>query len=239
MYEELAPHRSLSGVVCCEWERGGDAEEILVLPDGCVDVVWRSDGQLFVAGPDLGPVVHPHPPGASFVGLRLEPGAAASVLGVSVDELCDQQVSLEHLWGRSADQLAQRLFDGASNQVRRDVLAEAVQQRLADADLDDAVLAAARTLAVGGERVPDVAHRVGLSDRQFHRRFVRQVGYGPKRFERVMRFRRFVTLSDQADVARLGLAALAAAAGYADQAHLARECRELTARTPSELVAAS
>jgi AraC-like DNA-binding protein len=238
VYEEFASRPGLTGVVRAEWERralGADGE-ILVLPDGCVDLVWRSDGALFVAGPDLGPVVHPHPLDTGFVGFRLQPGAAASVLGVAADELRDQRVPLADLWGRDADELAEQLAASGSDADRRERLARVVRERVAREHLDEPVLAAARTLECGPHRVTDVAERVGLSDRSLHRRFVRHIGYGPKMFARVMRFRRFLALG--ADAGR-GLATLAAEAGYADQAHLTRECRRLTGRTPVELLAAA
>lgn len=240
MYHEFAPSRTLSGVVRCEWERGDGSEdgEILVLPDGCVDLVWRSDGLLFVAGPDLGPVIHPHPFRTGFVGLRLEPGAAATVLGVGVDELRDRQIPLTALWGSPAESLADGLDATGSGEAGRELLARAVRDRIVDVTLDNRVLAAARALESERAQVSHVAARVGLSERQLYRRFVRQVGYGPKTFARVMRFRRFVTLS-QTGMHRGGLAALAAAAGYADQAHLTRECRRLAARTPVELLTAA
>lgn len=235
MYQEFVARPGLTGVVRAEWERGAlrAACEILVLPDGCVDVVWRSDGALFVAGPDLGPVVHPHPLDTGFVGFRLQPGAAASVLGVAADELRDRQVPLADLWGRAAGELAEQLGDAGNDGDRRALLARTLHQRVAAEHLDEAVLAAARTLERGPHRVTDVAERVGLSDRSLHRRFVRQVGYGPKTFARVMRLRRFLALGEDA---RGGLAGLAAEAGYADQAHLTRECRRLTGRTPAELL---
>src|SRR6185503_6969097 len=44
-----------------------------VLPDGCVDLIWR-DGALMVAGPDRHAFVTRSAPGASYVGLRLPPG---------------------------------------------------------------------------------------------------------------------------------------------------------------------
>ncbi len=238
MYQEFASHPGLTGVVRAEWERGAPRAdgEILVLPDGCVDLVWRSDGALFVAGPDLGPVVHPHPLDTGFVGFRLQPGAAASVLGVAADELRDRQVPLADLWGPAAGALAEQLGDAGAGRDCRELLARALYARLTPDHLDEPVLAAARTLEQGPHRVTDVAERVGLSDRSLRRRFVRQVGYGPKTFARVMRLRRFLALGANA---RSHLAILAAEAGYADQAHLTRECRQLTGRTPAELVAAA
>jgi len=233
MYRELPPRPDLACVVVCEWERVGHGE-FVVLPDGCVDLVWCSEGPSFVAGPDLGPVEHAAAE-ITFVGVRLVTGAAASVLGADADALLDQRVDLDALWGAAGSELAIRLDDSASNAVRREILANVVRRRLADADVDRAVMATARSLAVGDERVPDLADRAGLSHRQLHRRFVRQVGYAPKQFARVARFRRFLALAD-AKRADRSLASLAAAAGYSDQAHLTRECRRLAGRTPRELL---
>lgn len=238
MYEEFAVAGDLADTIRCAWTRGaGDGRaDILVLPDGCADIVWRSDGALFVAGPDLGPVVHAHPLATTFVGFRLQPGVAASVLGVAADELRDRQVPLAELWGRAGGELAEQLAGAGNDGDRRALLAHALHARVAPEDFDEAVLAAARTLERGSRHVADVAERVGLSDRSLRRRFIRQVGYGPKTFARVMRLRRFLALGENTGN---GLATLAAAAGYADQAHLTRECRQLTGRTPAELVAAA
>jgi hypothetical protein len=54
---------------------------ITVLPDGCVDILWR-DGALFVVGPDR---VAAHPalaPGAQVLGARFRPGQALAALGL-------------------------------------------------------------------------------------------------------------------------------------------------------------
>jgi AraC-like DNA-binding protein len=91
--------------------------------------------------------------------------------------------------------------------------------------------------------VAAVGDALGISERQLRRRFADAVGYGPKTLARVLRFQRFLALAageDRAAAARGGsgdLAGLAFAAGYADQAHLTRECRQLSGRTPAELLA--
>jgi AraC-like DNA-binding protein len=155
------------------------------------------------------------------------------VLGVAVDELRDERVTLSTLWGPTGESLADRLAGSPTNLDRRRILARAVGDRVNGATCDAPVLAAARALAAGDARVAAVAEQVGLSDRHLQRRFAIQVGYGPKTFHRVMRFRRFLN-GDR----NLGLAAMALAAGYADQAHLTRECRRLAERTPAELLLA-
>ncbi len=236
-YEEFPPEPALAAVVVCAWERTTVRDEgIVVLPDGCSDVVWRSDGALFVAGPDRGPVAADVGAGADVVGIRLRPGAAASVLGSAVSELCDRRVPLDALWGIPAAELAERLADLATAAERRRLLALAVRRRIENAVLDLPVLAAVQALGRPCATGTDVAGQVGLSPRQLRRRFVHQVGYGPKTYERVMRFRRFLDLTAGGHRRRVGLATLAAEAGFADQAHLTRECRRLAGSTPAQLV---
>ena len=77
--------------------------------------------------------------------------------------------------------------------------------------------------------------RSGLGERQLRRRFAAAVGYGPKTFARVARFR-----DRRSALVRAGapLAAAAAEAGYADQAHMTREIAGLAGRTPALLRAA-
>jgi AraC-like DNA-binding protein len=237
MYAEFVPAGALADVLTCEWVRTcGPEGDILVLPDGCVDIVWRSDGELFIAGPDRGPVAHHHPAGTEFVGLRLKPGTAATVLGVGVDELCDQQLPLSSLWGRPADRLSDLLMKVKEQTQRRRVLATEVIGRVANAALDTQVIAAASVLARPTLSVADLGECIGLGARQLRRRFVQQVGYGPKTYERVMRFRRFLAFAHASRPPPDGLAVLAFAAGYADQAHLTRECRRLADRTPAQLL---
>jgi transcriptional regulator GlxA family with amidase domain len=80
--------------------------------------------------------------------------------------------------------------------------------------------------------VAAMADRVGLSERQLHRRCLELFGYGPRRLSRIVRLGRTL------DAARAGvpLAQVAAAGGYVDQPHLAREVRALTGSTPAKLV---
>ncbi|HEX4705986.1 MAG TPA: helix-turn-helix transcriptional regulator, partial [Pseudonocardiaceae bacterium] len=82
--------------------------------------------------------------------------------------------------------------------------------------------------------IPDVADRFGLSERQFRRRFVTAVGYGPKTLTSVLRLGRAMRrLYDPTHRA----ADVAIAAGYADQPHMTREMRRLAGITPGELAA--
>jgi AraC-like DNA-binding protein len=238
-YQEAPPPPALAHRVACLWWRtpdgvpGDDGPAHLVLPDGCVDLVWHA-GRVVIAGPDTGPVAAAPSP-ATTVGLRLRPGAAA-VLGESAAALRDERVAPDALWGRAGAELADRVAHAPDDRERLALLTAAVARRDAAAGPPDpAVAAAVSALAGPGATVAGAARAAGLSDRQLRRRFLDHVGYGPKTLDRVLRLQRFLTL---AITTTDGLATLAASAGYADQAHLTREARALAATTPRELVAA-
>src|ERR1700730_2097064 len=136
-YRELPPRVELRDHLSCLWLRvvapGEPAERVLVLPDACVDVVWRAGSAPTIAGPDTGPVPHELPAGTVIVGARFRTGLAPSLLGVAASELRDAQPPLEAAWGGAA--------------VRR--LEEADQARSAGGMLGGRHEALARHLATG------------------------------------------------------------------------------------------
>jgi AraC-like DNA-binding protein len=214
VYREIAPPPDLAAHVACVWTSVSSGGTIL--PDGCVDVVWRGD-RLVVAGPQTGPMVSDVPAGTPVFGVRFRLGAAGVALGLPASEFADLNVPL--------DQLDERVAEGGLP-----ALVAAVRARVAS-PVDPLTRAAALAMARPGARVD--ALDLGLSERQLRRRFLDAVGYGPKTLARILRFQRFLALAGSGE-----LAEVAYAAGYADQAHLTRECRRLAGRTPAELVAA-
>jgi AraC-like DNA-binding protein len=235
-YREFDVSPSLADIVACTWQRVvAAAGRQLVVPDGCVDLVWRGDA-LTVAGPDTGAWMSPLHPGATVVGLRFRPGAAGTALGLPASELRDLRVALEDVWGRVAAELAERLGDAADSGMQRRILEQAIVGRRAEmGETDRLVLAATRGLGRPRSRVRAVGERLGLSDRQLLRRFRVAVGYGPKTLDRVLRFQRFLARADAVARGNDSVARLAAEFGYGDQAHLTRECVRLSRLTPRAL----
>ena len=195
-----------------------DSSGGLVLPDGCMDLIWFGD-RLIVAGPDTRPHQAEPPVSGDLVGLRFAPGVAPSVLGLPASEVRDSRVPLDAVWDpRTVRRLQARLAD--SPDVAGDLEAIARQRLLAAEPLPSS-LGSTVAMIREGRRVADVASHVGLSERQLHRRSLAAFGYGPKVLGRILRFRR------AADLLRSGRskAEVAALAGYADQPHLTREFR--------------
>jgi AraC-like DNA-binding protein len=238
-YRELAPSPALHPAVLCRWSRRvpetAKSASSLILPDGCVDLIWR-DGDLALAGLDRTARPSRLTPGETILGLRLRPGVAGTVLGIPASEVVDHpRIPLEELLGSGAVELEERLGEANGEERAFDLLERLVASRLEAAELDPLVLAASRRLGFDGSRVDRLAEALGISDRQLRRRFHRAVGYGPKMLDRVLRFRRFVSRASSALADELDLARLAADLGYADQSHMTRDCLRLSGMTPARL----
>ena len=229
-YREWAPPPALRPVLACLWS-SRDQPATLVLPDGCSDLIWQQGHGAFMAGPDTGPAPA-GPVGTVLVGVRFRPGAG-EMLGVPLSEVRDQRVDLADLRPELARALPPDLDPGqvAARLTR-------LAGRLADdGQPDRAVLQACRLLARPAAHAHEVAADVGLSPRQLRRRAEVAVGYGPKLLQRVLRFRRFVSLVD-ATAGATDLAAAAITSGYADQPHLTRETVQLAGMPPAALIRA-
>jgi AraC-like DNA-binding protein len=232
-YRELAPSPALHALVACRWMRSVPADAraatTLILPDGCVDLIWR-DERLLLAGPDRGPQRSPLSPGETILGLRLRPGVAGAVLGMPASEVLDGRFPLADVIGTAAVEIEERI--AGRRQAAFEHLEALVSSRMDEKGPDSLVMAASRRLGFDGSRVDLLAEALGVSERQLRRRFHAAVGYGPKTLDRVLRFRRF--LSGGGDGSR-DLARLAAEVGYADQSHLTRECVRLSGLTPGRM----
>jgi AraC-like DNA-binding protein len=239
-YREFAPSPPLHALIACRWLRelpdDDPGDSTLVLPDGCVDLLWR-DGELTVAGVDRTAWWSPVRAGSEVVGVRLRPGVAGAVFGIPASELLDARVPLPELIGPPAAELAERL-DGTPGREGEYLLLEgAVAGAIGDGSPDPLVMAATRRLGFPGSRVDQLADGLGISERQLRRRFHQSVGYGPKTLDRVLRFRRLVDQARAVSEGDVDLARLAADLGYADQAHMSRDSVRLTGMPPARLAA--
>src|SRR5579859_4231791 len=230
-YREWVPSRELRPLVSCLWTSVAQSgEPTVVLPDACADLIWQQGRGAFVAGPDTGPSPSALPPGTMLVGVRLRPGAGGPALGLPLTELRDQRVDLAGVLPEFARRLPGDLPAGAALAQ----LTSMVTGLAADRIPDPLVSRAARVLAAADGQTGELASDLGVSERQFRRRCQDAVGYGPKTLHRILRFRRFVSVLDEAED-RVDLAQVAAEVGYADQAHLTRESVRLAGLPPAAL----
>ncbi|AEF42131.1 helix-turn-helix transcriptional regulator [Hoyosella subflava] len=205
-----------------------ESEDQLVLPDGCMDLLWHDD-QLFFAGPDT----HAYATtwtASEWVGIRFACGQGRLVAGIPAAELRDTRITIDALLpAAEARQLSERVAEATDPGV---ALEKITAERLSVAPHSDGLAERMYTMLSRGWPVADVAHHTGLSSRQLHRRSIDSFGYGPKTLGRILRLNRAL------DLARAGMPPSVAAArsGYADQAHFARDARSLTGQTVTSLL---
>jgi AraC-like DNA-binding protein len=224
VYEEILVPPDLRDSLACLWVRRGSGA-VRVLPDGCIDIVWRQGVGAVVAGPDTGPWHSIVKPDELVLGVRFLPGAGGPALGVPLSELRERRVAMSALGLDPREEL----HAGADPHLVPRLLASTAARLVGASPPDRAVQAAVVRLQDPGQRVEALAADLGFSERQLRRRFLTSVGYGPKTLQRILRLRRFIA-GERHDLARAAFDA-----GYADQAHLARDCLRLTGLSPSRL----
>ncbi|HXP87714.1 MAG TPA: helix-turn-helix domain-containing protein [Bryobacteraceae bacterium] len=231
VYCEQPPSAALARWVECGWVLSSATAVTghRVPPDGCIDILYDRRQGLHAVGTMTMEQHFDYPEGVAAAGIRLRPGLAGSVLGVSPAELTDASAPLEDLWPRRGRELRGRLDDSKSIQEAMRILLGSLQ---VPAEPPNPVQRAieALTAAHGNADLDSVACQANLSPRQFGRRCREESGLTPKRLCRVLRFRHACRMAGAAG--RLSWSDLALEAEYFDQAHLIRDFREFTGRTP-------
>ncbi len=179
--------------------------------------------------------LHLHVQGAidSFY-ILFQPCGPNRLFGLPMDEFTDRDFEAEAVLGPVIARLHQRLGECRSVEERVSAVDQFLLRRaLAVGALDGVTMAANVMSRTGGcERIPALADAAGLSMRQFERRFMQQVGMGPKLFARIARFEAVVDL-----MARTQTESWTSAAhrfGYFDQMHMVHEFAAFTGQTPTE-----
>ncbi|MFC3551644.1 helix-turn-helix domain-containing protein [Lysobacter cavernae] len=191
-------------------------------------------GDAVVAGARAGYYIKDMSVPARSVGVQLRPGAAAALFGVSAAALQGHHVPLDALWGADARRLRERLHETPDPRAQLDVLQTLLLARLRVRALHPAVAQALVRMEMGTNHddlgIRGLVDGAASSHRHFIARFRDATGLSPKRYTRVLRFRRLLQ-AFAADPTRPWID-LALAAGYSDQSHCIREFREFAGVAP-------
>jgi AraC-like DNA-binding protein len=235
-YSPVEPPAALASLLVCAWTAIPSGTHTLV-PDGCIDVLWLSDGALLVCGPETTAWSFALPSDTTAVGVRFRPGACCAAFGLDASTIVNRRVPLADYVGddvattlsrtmaatRTRDDLQQSLHTYESELVR--LWGHVKQDALAETIVDHLVRFPRATQT-------DLATLAQLTPRQLHRRSLALFGYGTQMLARLMRFQRCLSLAATL-IGRPSVSRLAAEAGYSDHAHLVRDCRAITGETPS------
>ncbi len=253
-YKEHSPGPDLRAFVECFWTQevrripaGSPAASLRVLPDGCIDFIFHSNGARSAFGARIvGAITRPRlvdfRAPTYLVGVRFQPGGAFPFLGnLTAGELTDAQLSLTELWGtHEVERFGAGILDhGVGSLAEGAAGLERVLQARLGGELHSPAPWLGRAVAIlraqaGEVRIDSLCERLGLSRQHLARVFKAQVGLSPKQLARIFRLRRLLRqVRRERQVGReVNWSALAFDFGYCDQAHLSMDCRELTGLSP-------
>lgn len=220
------------------WERiTPDGQLQLLINLDFDEIRWRDSAGLqavrgaVLGGGFTGPIAIDTQQQRCVTGVSFKPGGAVAFCSLLATELSGTYVPLEDL---GMPHLRDEMLAQPSVRARLHLWKNILLNRLS-VHVDEPILAGAR-LVGRGAAVREVAAEVGLSPKQFRRRFMHAVGLPPKRFARIRRLQRVLRANadKQAD-----WTIVAHHFNYHDQAHLIRDFRELTGVTPGSYRARS
>jgi AraC-like DNA-binding protein len=254
-YSEFHPKPPLKHVIECFWALESDTDipeqrPERILPDGCVEIILnfaapfaQHNGETtqvqprnFVVGQMTGPMLIAPTGPVQLIGIRFHPGGTAPFFNLPIHELTNEVVELPSF----AKTLEAKLLAESTHlpQLTDKVFAleKALTRMLEDSKNDLRVLRIASRIVETSGMIPvdDLAHESGLSSRQLERRFLAEVGLGPKLLSRIIRFQQVFRAVD-ANEASWPIVALDC--GYYDQAHLIKDFRQFAQQTPAVLFA--
>jgi AraC-like DNA-binding protein len=170
----------------------------------------------------------------SHIGIAFKAGGAFPFLPLPVDELPNQVVPLDTLWGSFVYLLRDQLLEAPTTSAKFALLEQALLARLICPEpIHPAVAVAVARLPhfTAPQPVAALADQVGLSMRRFKQIFGAQVGLSPKRFHRVQRFQQ--VLKQIHGQSMVNWADVACQHGYFDQTHLIHEFQEMASVCPN------
>ena len=250
-YCEIRPRYPLSRFVECFWTLEGNkpsSDPERILPDGCVELILNFGAEFlqhkderrelqprnFLVGQMTGPILISPTGSVQLIGIRFHPGGTAPFLRLPLHEITDQVVELGSLASKLERDLLRVSSVAASLTEKIRELEEFLTRELLSRETDPRLMTlAARIVDSGGlVSVDQLANDAGISSRQLERRFLREIGLGPKLLGRIIRFQQVFRAVEQCDAA---WAAVAIECGYYDQAHLIRDFHQFARQTPAVL----
>lgn len=256
LYREKQPRPELAPFVECIWTLEDDvgvepSTPECILPDGCSELILNfgapflehsNDGTSarqplhFVVGQMTQPIFIAPTGHVQLVGVRFQPGGAFPFFRIPMTDLTNSVVELD-----SVDlQLERELLSAAGNapplSQRVAAIENALIQRSRDFTSDSWIPDLAATVVRGGGQnsIDTLASDAGVTVRQLQRRFLREVGVGPKLLSRILRFQQVFRAMETNPH---GWAPVAADCGYYDQAHLIKDFQQFARQTPAVLLA--
>lgn len=239
-YREYAPCAVLKPYINCFWSCNSesaihDPVKRIIVPDGCLDIIFNPDPDSkeapFVIGAMTGPIVNQSP---KLLGVRFQTGMAYCFLKTPLQYFTDQTADLAAVWGPESREIHSRLLETDLSGTLSVLTRELIKRLSRAAAPDRRILAAVSWMKKkqGGLSVQALSERLGLSRQHFKRLCAQYTGLSPKSLLMTYRFKALMKQAKSSPL--LSWSRLAVDAGYYDQAHLISEFKTMTGLTPTQ-----
>ena len=254
-YREFRPKPPLNRYVECFWTLESDTPTLPVqteriLPDGCVELILnfaecfsQHEGHRklvqprhFLVGQMTGPILISPIGVVELAGIRFHPGGTLPFVRTPMHEITDQVTDLSGISPHLERQLLSASSGFKTLSERIAAIESVLINNLMRSKLNSQTLTlAAKVVADRGlVSVDQLARDAGISARQLERRFLNEVGLGPKMLGRIMRFQQVFRAVESCEGTWVPVAV---ECGYYDQAHLIRDFNQFAHQTPGVLFA--
>jgi AraC-like DNA-binding protein len=249
-YREFKPNAFAARFVKCYWLIEDDAplpNPQRVVPDGRAQLIlnlahpyetltkrgWQLQPQCFFIGQITAPLLLRASGPFRMIGINFHPHTASQLLKLPISELTDTAaISLDGISARlfrEFDRIQELRSPGEWFHALDHIIRSLAERRITD---DRPLSAAIAELEQSGGlmKITAAADHIGLSSRQFERRFMEAVGITPKLFCRIQRFQRVFPILEAGNP---GWADAAVQCGYYESGTLDPRLPGIRRQTPA------
>ncbi|PAV30090.1 AraC family transcriptional regulator [Virgibacillus profundi] len=221
-----------------------------VLPDGSMELVinleedlikvydqknydrFKSFSGSLVSGPHSNFAVIDTACQASTMGVHFKPGGTFPFFNLPADELRNEQVSLDTLWGPKAAEIREQLLEAESSVIKFRIIEHHLLEMMdRDSTQHPAVMFALMKFHLPHElKIADINEQINLSPRRFIQVFKNEVGLTPKQFSRIQRFQKVLQIIKGRE--QVNWTDIAFDCGYYDQAHFIHDFKSYSGLSP-------
>lgn len=247
-YREIEPPSDLKHIIRFFWIARADAhpsESVAyrIVADGCPGIIFQKSNSrfapeikeesplpnLFIYGQTTKHGILRSSGKAYTIGVNFYSYALKTIFGFDADEAMDELISMDAF----DNYLYEKLNDADTTEGRIDHICDFIRKQMEKhAYKDSAIMHSILQIKKnrGDLQVYTLYNDLQISERQFQRRFKRQVGLTPKLFSRIIRFQSAFNQVHSQNYRQLSDVAFDN--GYADQSHFIRDFKEFAGLSP-------
>jgi AraC-like DNA-binding protein len=166
----------------------------------------------------------------SLFGVRFRPGSFGAFSAIPLHLLLNLLLPASEAFGKGVVSMHERIGDAVDDGVRVRLVENWLCRALAGTLTAPVVFALDIIRSEDGIKVEAVCEQVGWDYKRMERAFLREVGYTPKAYSRVVRFNKAIRRMGGAD----SLTSVGYDCGYYDQAHFIKDFIRFAGMTPGQ-----